>query len=631
MRRKKVFIPIFSIIIAISLFMALDIDADRLLTYRELFQTFTNPFQRDMDSDGLSDGEEIERSTNPVLSDTDGDGILDGDEVHTYGTNALLRDSDYDEVEDFEEIELGTNPTNPDTDGDGLFDCESFPLDSHRPALTMAISEVSLVKQDGNPFLRVSYEISVESSWVHDFTLVCNNLDWSDFHILVNGNEMPFDRAYERVLCRLKVESEMNVIVQYRSDFISKQLIAENSNFTLKEIAASLSHDKMSVESLQGDPYYSMQKAFDEYAKVISGFIFFREHLNELHRKFTSSENWYNWLYYSFYGAKSPEEVMDNLGKYIETSGTRALVEKVWIELKAFGATLPEFANIFVKYPDVCVKALAKVAYHHHNLDVWSLDELLEIVDIVGPFSTGEKLEKAIGMVTMSMEWIYVKLASEFFGWVNYTSPLEKIASYARGAQWYMESLSDIIALKNYYGVSFHRLIEPKLQYKPVGETGVAWWPTSVSSWPASNDVFLKPEATVFPLSEVRWIYDVTTLYGPKAGDELCLDVFLATESIVLNYLKENGFSVRYMPPTSEEKVQFQQIREISDYFTKQLARAHNLFLDSEILAEDIVTISTAFASFDAISDALKVLRRYGFATRFLEELNENTWVVTSL
>lgn len=625
MRRKKVFITIFSIATVISLLMLLDIDTDRLLTYRELFQTKTNPLQRDTDSDRLSDGEEIERRTNPLLPDTDDDGILDGDEVYTYGTNPLLRDSDYDKVEDFQEINFGTNPINPDSDGDGLFDCESFPLDSNRPLLTMTISEVNLVKKGWNPFLMVSYDIPIDASWVYNSALVYNRLDWSDFHILINGNEIPFDRGYLSVFCRVNLETEMNVTVQYRSDVVFKQLVATPTSYTMEEITTYWNNNKMPVESLQGDPYTSMHNAFDEYAKVISGFIFMRVHISELKRRFTSIENWYEWLYYSFHGARSLEEVLDNLGKYVETSGLRDLVEKVWIELHALATTAYEFKNIIERYPDAVGIALAKLALR----ELRSPESLLGLVGTLESPSIGDDLDKAIYGVTRGLEWTYVQLASEFFGWVSDVSPLEPIESYARGAQWYMDHLSEIRGLKNYYGVSFPQVIEPKLQYKPVGETGVAWWPTCYSFWPAKNDPFRKPEATVFPMTEVRWIYNVDTLYGPKAGEEKSFDVFLATESIVLNHLKENGFRVHYMPPTEEEKTQFQQIRATSKYFTEKLDKMDRLFLDSETLAKEIVTLSSAFTNFELISDALGALRRYVFATRFLIELNDNTWIIT--
>jgi len=58
---------------------------------------------------------------------------------------------------------------------------------------------------------------------------------------------MPFDLAYKQVLCRLNLESEMNVPVhvQYQSDSISEQLVIKHSNLTLKEISAGM----VSVES----------------------------------------------------------------------------------------------------------------------------------------------------------------------------------------------------------------------------------------------------------------------------------------------------------------------------------------------------------------------------------------------
>ncbi len=55
----------------------------------------------DVDNDGLTCGDELNRGTDPSNADTDGDGLTDGDEVAR-----------------------GTDPTKPDTDGDGFTDGE---------------------------------------------------------------------------------------------------------------------------------------------------------------------------------------------------------------------------------------------------------------------------------------------------------------------------------------------------------------------------------------------------------------------------------------------------------------------------------------------------------------------------
>ncbi|OGU27939.1 MAG: hypothetical protein A2057_01310 [Ignavibacteria bacterium GWA2_35_9] len=81
----------------------------------------------DKDQDGLFRKEEKQLGTDPLNPDTDSDGLSDGEEVNTHKTNPLNPDSDNDGLNDGMEItQSKTNPTNPDTDGDGLDDGEEF-------------------------------------------------------------------------------------------------------------------------------------------------------------------------------------------------------------------------------------------------------------------------------------------------------------------------------------------------------------------------------------------------------------------------------------------------------------------------------------------------------------------------
>jgi N-acetylmuramoyl-L-alanine amidase len=97
----------------------------------------TDPFEWDSDQDGLSDYDELTKTdTDPLNPDTDNDGILDGGEdldgdgltnsqEIERGTDPNNWDSDGDNLGDAGEVEAGTNPidgTNPDTDGDGVPD-----------------------------------------------------------------------------------------------------------------------------------------------------------------------------------------------------------------------------------------------------------------------------------------------------------------------------------------------------------------------------------------------------------------------------------------------------------------------------------------------------------------------------
>jgi hypothetical protein len=89
------------------------------------------PGSLDSDGDGLTDAQEAQYGTDPHNPDTDSDGLTDGAEVNTYGTNPLKADTDGDGVNDGDEVSGATNtafgnqptdPTKADTDGDGISD-----------------------------------------------------------------------------------------------------------------------------------------------------------------------------------------------------------------------------------------------------------------------------------------------------------------------------------------------------------------------------------------------------------------------------------------------------------------------------------------------------------------------------
>lgn len=614
-RRKKILITSLLITLFISLFMFIDIDADKLLTYREFFQTRTNPFAKDTDSDRLNDGEEIEHWTNPLLPDTDGDSISDGDEVYRYNTNPLLRDSDYDKVEDLQEINLGINPTNPDTDGDGLFDCESFPLDYNRPLLDIRVTEVQLVKQNRRPFIKIPYDLLADgsllnASWIYNPTLIVDRLDWSNFHILLNDQQIQFNRSFMSILFGIDLDTNVTVKVRYQNDEVFRQFIATHTNYTFGQIGTYWNDNKMPIESLQGDYFVSMHKAVDEYATVISGLMFMKTNINELKRRFTSIENWYLWLREVFYGATSLDSAWSNFQKYANASGVQKLVEQVWIELLAL-RTFPW--DSLRKYPSITAKSLWKTA----------IDTIIQYILIT---TEGDTLQLAITKSIDALEEITLQLASDFFAWVSNASSIQQIKWSADAAQWYFDHLGEIRALKAFYGVYFPQIIEPKLQYKQTGERGVAWWPPNYSFIVDGRLPFdtQSSGATSFPQSEVRFKYTL----GPQAGQEMSFTVFLATETMVHNYLEDKGFQVRFMPPTEGEKSLFQEFREISKYYVQELDRSKELFLDSNVLVTELTKLSSAFANFDLISDAISIVRKYGSQTHFLGELNNNTWLV---
>ena len=102
-----------------------DSDNDGLLDHYEYsFGTDINVDDagNDLDSDGLTNLEEFQLGTEPNNTDTDSDGLLDGDEVNRHQTNPQLGDSDGDRLLDGLEVELLSNPLSSDSDNDGLLD-----------------------------------------------------------------------------------------------------------------------------------------------------------------------------------------------------------------------------------------------------------------------------------------------------------------------------------------------------------------------------------------------------------------------------------------------------------------------------------------------------------------------------
>ena len=102
-----------------------DVDNDGLTGAQE-FANRTNPLNADTDSDGLSDGDEVNiHLTSPLSVDTDKDNLNDYAEVITHKTNPNLSDSDGDKLSDAAEVLAGLNPLDPtdadkDNDGDGF-------------------------------------------------------------------------------------------------------------------------------------------------------------------------------------------------------------------------------------------------------------------------------------------------------------------------------------------------------------------------------------------------------------------------------------------------------------------------------------------------------------------------------
>ena len=106
-----------------------DTDGDGLSDYEEVYLSATDPLKLDTDNNGINDGDEDadkdglsnlqEKKLGAKInvSDTDSDGIKDGEEVNKYGTSPVKVDTDEDTLTDYEEVTLGLDPLKPMTDG----------------------------------------------------------------------------------------------------------------------------------------------------------------------------------------------------------------------------------------------------------------------------------------------------------------------------------------------------------------------------------------------------------------------------------------------------------------------------------------------------------------------------------
>jgi hypothetical protein len=90
----------------------------------------SNPRAIDTDGDGLNDFVETQLGTNPVNYDTDGDGLDDGTE-RTFGSDLKKADTDGDGLNDSREVDLGSSPLKDDSDGDGLSDSQEVAFGSN--------------------------------------------------------------------------------------------------------------------------------------------------------------------------------------------------------------------------------------------------------------------------------------------------------------------------------------------------------------------------------------------------------------------------------------------------------------------------------------------------------------------
>jgi len=507
--------------------------------------------------------------------------------------------------------------------------------DYSQSVLTMSPQGITITKDTSfTPIINVEYEIFADGlpfdlNSIPDPNVIINRLDWNDFSITLNGSPIQFEHNEYSALvsCDLSSvindagSSPLNIIVRYRDSSISKELVTTRSSFTISDIDNYWNSSTITIGA-QGSAYSSMQQVFDQYATVISGFVLLQDHIGALKNDFTSLDNWYSWLY-TLRESTSPEAAWTSFQQYVKSNGVEDLVDKTWTEINALIKAIPQLENITENYPDVLSQALVNVALQ----SVSSPYALLSTLNTLESSSSGSDIESAVNTATTVLQAVYVQLASDFFGWVKSASPFSYESDVANAAQFYMDNLNDIRSLKGFYGVSFGPIIETNEQFQNVGQRGVAWWPTIYSeviigSMSDEMPYCASPQApTAFPMTEVHWIYNL----GPNSGTTQVFTVYLATESIVQNYLTANGFVVSNLPPTASENASFGQERLISKYFLQQLNENGNCYIENSKLSQDIIKLSNFFHDFNSISNGIGVAREYGSPENLLAELDQNT------
>jgi hypothetical protein len=73
----------------------------------------SNPLDTDTDSDGLTDGLEVDHSCDVNVPETDGDGLGDAFEANSGFSECSLADTDGDGDDDLAEFSIGTDPRDP--------------------------------------------------------------------------------------------------------------------------------------------------------------------------------------------------------------------------------------------------------------------------------------------------------------------------------------------------------------------------------------------------------------------------------------------------------------------------------------------------------------------------------------
>jgi hypothetical protein len=529
-----------------------------------------------------------------------------------------------------------TQQLSPDTNSDGLIDSKTASLDPNPPILDLKLDSVALTRSGWSPQIDTSYNIladniTIDPSWIYDSDIVLKRLNWEDFHLAVNGQEMGFSPALFEVSVPINLSSTTSVRVQYGNYSIERSFRSEQTNSTMQSISAYWENNTMPIEQgldLQG-AINSMQKTFDDYAFVISGLDMMQRHIQDL-------ENMINWRS-DFWWHNNGRSLGSNIDMSASLQEIFAEFEKIFANSTK---TYIETLESQVKKVWIDVQALKTFPWNYvpnYATENSSARTLLNSMmnTILNPENDLQWLDLFVAGGIDTLKGIYNQLCSDYYGWINATSPIGTIRYVADHAKWYINNIDTIRHVMTYDHVD--GLLRGPVEL-------VSWKGQLVVPWFCAGytfDFIYNPKAAIGnPFDVENEILAEKTQLQYEPGLRLDYDKYprgpqyyracLATESKVQEYLQKYGFWVPSLPPTNAEKTEFGKMRNASKYLTFMLNDDPAYFLDSDSLAQSLKIMANSYSDFGNIDQTLNSLRTYKTSDDFIGIINEYLWHLTS-
>jgi hypothetical protein len=538
--------------------------------------------------------------------------------------------------ESYHENRPVANWVNPDTNGDGLIDSKTARLDPNPPMLDLKLDSVALTRSGWGPQIDATYHIladniAIDPSWIYDSDIILKRLNFEDFHLAVNGQEMGFSPALFEISVPINLSSTTSVKVQYGNYSIERSFQSEQTNSTMQSISAYWANNTMPVGQgpVLQDAIDSMQKTFDDYAFVISGLYMMERHIQDLKNMIDwDSSGWITRAgsLGSNINMNAPlEEVFAEFEKifanstktYIETLESQ--VQKVWIDVQA----LKTFPWNYV----------SNYATENSRIPTYLLDSMIN--RILNPEDDLQWFDLFVGGGIDTLKGIYNQLCSDYYGWINGTSPIRTIRYVSDHAKWYIDNIDHIRHVMTYDHTD--GLLRGPVEL-------VSWKGQSVVPWFSAGytfDFIYNPDSAMGnPFNVENEIPTETTQLQYEPSLRLDYDLYprgpqyyracLATESRVQEYLKKYGFWVPSLPPTSTEKTEFGKIRNASKYFIHILNGDPAYFLGNDSLAQNLKIMANSYDDFENVDQTLSTLRTYKTSDNFIAVVNRYLWHLRS-